>query len=64
MEKPYLLTDDEANLIKDILKACGSIASIDIAISRAVGMPHHKFMRETDKIFRKLGNGRVTVIQS
>jgi hypothetical protein len=57
----YNLTDDEANVIKDILKAIGRDDELNDSMAAAVGMSQDKFNDVTDEIFNKLGNGRVTV---
>jgi hypothetical protein len=60
-QKPYLLTDTEANLIKDILKTIGRDDGLNSDMAIAVGMNEDQFNGESDRIFTKLGNGRLTV---
>lgn len=66
-ERPYTLTDDEANLIKDVLKALdkpGTHRSIVLNIARARGLRNAKTLDDLlDSAFIKLGNGRVTFIE-
>lgn len=57
----YNLTDSEANLVKDLLKHIGRDDNLNTEMASAVGMEENEFNDITDKIFNKLGNGRVTV---
>jgi hypothetical protein len=61
LQKPYLLTDTEANLIKDILKAIGRDDGLNSDMATAVGMNEDQFNGLSDFIFTKLGNGRLTI---
>jgi hypothetical protein len=54
------LTEQEQNLIKDILKAIGNDDFLNAQFARGVGMSQVEFNGIADKIFEKLGNGRVT----
>jgi hypothetical protein len=61
MPKKYNLTNDEANLVKDILKALGKNDELNNSVASMVGMEENQFNLLADSIFSKLGNGRVTV---
>lgn len=55
------LTESQQNLVKDILKAIGKDDKLNEQFARAVGMDEDEFDEATETIFRKLGNGRLTV---
>jgi hypothetical protein len=61
MENKYNLTDEEANLIKDLLKHIGGDDDFNQEMANAVGMEVNEFNSLADSIFVKLGNGRLTV---
>jgi hypothetical protein len=65
-EKAYNLTDDEANVIKDILKVIGDPVNrrVGMQIAEEIKMPIRRFDMLLDSAFTKLGNGRVTIIES
>jgi hypothetical protein len=65
-ERAYNLTDDEANVIKDILKVIGHPANrrVGMQIAEEIKMPIRRFDKLLDSAFTKLGNGRVTIIES
>jgi len=56
------LTEHEENLIKDILKVIGNDEVLNKQFAKGVGMTERRFDAVTDRIFKKLGNGRVTVV--
>lgn len=51
----YNLTDEEANIIKEILKAIGRDDELNDSMAAALGMSQDKFNNVTDGIFIKLG---------
>lgn len=50
----YNLTDDEANVIKDILKTIGRDDELNDSMATSLGMSQDKFNDVTDGIFAKL----------
>ena len=58
----YNLTDEEANVIKDVLKTIGEDAKMTRACAKAAGLTEKDFNDITDKAFIALGNGRVTIV--
>ena len=54
------LTESEQNLIKDILKAIGNDDDLNHQFANTVGMSVMEFNDVADKIFEKLGNGRIS----
>ena len=57
----YNLTDEQANLLKDILKAIGHKPSVTKGLAAATGKTVKEFNQIADETFLALGNGRVTV---
>lgn len=57
----YELTDMEADMVKDILKIIGNDRTLNNQMARATGHSVNNFNMVADNVFRKLGNGRVTV---
>jgi hypothetical protein len=55
------LTESQQNLVKDILKVIGKDDQLNAQFAKAAGMSEDEFDEATEEIFRKLGNGRVTV---
>lgn len=55
------LTTIEQNLIKDILKVIGKDDDLNTQFASAVGLSEDEFNQQTDVIFNKLQNGRLTV---
>lgn len=58
----YSLTNEEANVIKDILKVIGHDDVMEKQFAVGIGMTLNDFTRLCDSAFEKLGNGRLTVI--
>ena len=54
------LTQKEENAIKDILKAIGRDDNLNHQFANTVGMSVMEFNDVADKIFEKLGNGRIS----
>ena len=63
MQKPQLTTQEE-NVIKDILKLIGNDSELNRTIAKACQLSEVEFDAITDSAFKKLGNGRVTLVQS
>lgn len=55
------LTEQEQNVLKDILKHIGNDVFLNREIAKVVNLSEVEFDAITDSVFRKLGNGRVTV---
>jgi len=55
------LTEQEQNLIKDLLKHIGRDDEFNETMAEAVGMNVEQFDNLADSIFTKLGNGRLIV---
>lgn len=55
------LTEQEQNLIKDILKVIGNDDALNKQFARSVGMSEPEFNEISDSVFNKLGNGRLIV---
>ena len=62
MQKPQL-TRQEENVIKDILKLIGNDSKLNRALAHTCQLSEVEFDAITDSVFRKLGNGRVILIQ-
>jgi len=54
------LTQEEQNLLKDILHTIGRDDTLNVQFANACGMTEMQFDGVTDHIFKKLENGRVT----
>jgi hypothetical protein len=61
MAQKQKLTVQEENVIKDILKVIGRDTFLNTSFASAVGLSEKQFDALADEIFKKLGNGRVTV---
>jgi hypothetical protein len=57
----YNLTDEQANVVKDVLKLIGQDDELNARFAAAVWMSTDKFNDVTDGAFIALGNGRLTV---
>lgn len=57
------LTEQQENLIKDILKLIGQDEELNANVAEALGLPLDEFNNLTDAAFTALGNGRVTVVE-
>jgi hypothetical protein len=57
------LTEQEQNLIKDLLKHIGRDDDFNKEMASAVGMSVKRFDKLAESIFKKLGNGRVTFVE-
>lgn len=55
------LTEQEQNLIKDLLKHIGNDEDFNEEMASAVGMTVREFDDITESIFKKLGNGRLII---
>ena len=55
------LTEQEQNLIKDLLRHIGRDDEFNETMAEAVGMNVEQFDNLADSIFTKLGNGRLIV---
>lgn len=62
MTNPTLTTQEE-NLIKDILKTIGNNPAANRRYAQTCGLSEVEFDSVADSIFRKLGNGRVTLVE-
>lgn len=60
----YELTNNEANTLKDILLVIGKDTVLTRRLAASAGLTVRTFNRLTDRAFQKLGNGRVTVMES
>ncbi len=61
MRKTYLLYNNEANLLKDILQLIGGDEHLSSLAAKAAKMSQSNFEDLADGIFIKLGNGRLIV---
>lgn len=57
----YQLTDEQANLIKDILWATTANDELNAQLAKACGMSEDAFDTICNAVFIALGNGRVTI---
>ena len=55
----YDLTNNEANLLKDILKIVGRDDGLTLDLAEGLGMSADAFNDISDVIYSKLGNGRI-----
>lgn len=58
----YNLTDEQANLLKDILKVIGKDDELTAQFAGALGIGIEGFNPIADGAFIALGNGRVTTL--
>lgn len=56
------LTTQEENILKDILKKIGNNIRLNSEFAKSCGMDEIAFDAVTDSAFKKLGNGRVTLV--
>lgn len=56
-------TEQEQNLIKDLFKFIGRDDDFNREMADACGMRVSKFDRLAESIFKKCGNGRVTIVE-
>lgn len=60
----YNLTDQQADLIKDVLKVVGEKIELERYMAARSGHTLENFRMVADNAFLALGNGRVTVVDS
>lgn len=59
MNKP--LTEQEENVVKDVLRRIGNDTTLYPMFAKACNLSEVEFDSIADSVFKKLGNGRLTV---
>jgi len=59
MKEKYNLTEQQTNLVKDILKFIGCDDELNAQLAEAIGMTDETFTKIADEVFINLGNGRI-----